>query len=225
MITVSSLEMRRRRRRGRDAIIIATPLIAAIVLACGGPGPIKAIGSSANFSGYVVTGGYHKAYNGIETVVGDVDGDINGSLVRGLIQFPLDSIPRGAIVTEAKLVLFQCKVAGHPFTKLGNVVVEEVTYNDPFDTSAFNSPRIGPALGVLSNNTTLEKKTLIITPTIQADLKAGRLFSQFRLRESIFDGNADSVTDYVAFGTVGFFHHLCRGLPPGKDPLLIVTYH
>lgn len=206
-------------------MIAAAPLIATLALACGGPGTIKPIDSNAAVSGYVVTGGYHIAYNGIESVVGDVDSDINGSLVRGLIQFPLDSIPAKAIVTEAKLVMYQCKISGQPFKKLGNVIVEEVTYNDPFDTSAFHSPRIGAALGVLSDNTTLEKKTLIITPTIVADLAAGKQFAQFRLRESIFDGNADGVSDYVAFATQGFFHHLCRGLPPGKDPLLIVTYH
>ena len=223
MITVPSL--RKRRLATVSDAIAAAPLIASLVLACGGPGTIKPIDSNAGFSGYVVTGGYHIAYNGIESVVGDVDSDINGSLVRGLIQFPLDSIPAHVIITEAKLVMYQCKISGEPFKKLGNVVVEEVTYNDPFDTSAFDSPRIGAALGVLSDNTTLEKKTLIITPTIVADIAAGRQFAQFRLRESIFDGNADGVSDYVAFATQGFFHHLCRGLPSGKDPLLIVTYH
>jgi hypothetical protein len=175
-------------------------------------------------TGYIVTGSYHIAFRGIEPVVGDVDGDVNRSIVRGLLEFPIDTIPAGSTLTDAKLLLTQCKVAGKPFTKLGNVVVEHITYGDPFDTSAFDSPRIGAAVGMLSDNPSLGKRTLVITPVVQADLAAGRKLSQYRLRMSLFDGNADSVSDYVAFHTENYRSHICPGAN-GVNPLLIVTYH
>ncbi len=204
---------------------LAIAAAVTVTAACStSPGKVISIYANGDNSGYVVTGNYHIAFHGIEPVVGDVDGDVNKSIVRGLLEFPIDTIPAGSTLTDAKLLLTQCKVVGKPFSKLGNVVVEHITYVDPFDSSAFDSPRIGAAVGTLSDNPGLGKRTLVVTPVVQADLTAGRKLSQYRLRMSLFDGDADSVSDYVAFHTENFWGHICPGAT-GSNPLLIVTYH
>jgi len=196
-----------------------------ILAGCGGnPGPVVTIYMNGDQSGYVESGSYHAAVHAVEPVVGDVDSDTRGSILRGILQFPIDTIPHAAAVTEAKIVLTQCKVVGNPYGVHGNVFVDHITFTDPFDTSAFDSPAIGATLGVISDNAKLEKKSLTVTTAVQADLAAGRSSTQYRLRMPVFNGPPDTVSNYAVFNTLGLDHILCPSTTSGY-PILIVTYH
>ncbi len=204
------------------AFAVATSVILG---GCGGnPGPVVTIYMNGDQSGYVESGSYHVAVHAVEPVVGDVDSDTPGSILRGILQFPIDTIPQTAVITGAELVLTQCKVDGNPYGVHGNVFVDHITFTDPFDTLAFDSPAIGATLGVISDNAKLEQKTLTVTTAVRADLAAGRSATQYRLSMPVFNGPPDTVSNYAVFNTIGLDHSLCPSSSTG-NPRLIVTYH
>lgn len=72
-------------------------------------------------------------------------------------------------------------------------------------------------IGTISNNTTVEWKTLDVASYVQADLDAGRTSSQYRIR---FTRNTDS--DGVQDAT--FFESVENSGGTGNAPQLVVTY-
>jgi hypothetical protein len=163
------------------------------------------------------------AYPNTDVLVGDEDGVVNGTAVRGFIGFDLTSIPKGSQIEQATLTATQCAISGFPFDNLGDVVVQHVSYPVPLDTTPFFIAPLDASLDTLSDTTTLGPRTITVTSSVSADFAANRTSSQFRLSMSSTDLNADGVSDYVAFATDSAHTYDCKP-QGGQQPRLIVLY-
>ena len=99
------------------------------------------------------------------------------------------------------------------------VLVEHVDYgaSAPFKTN-FAQAALDATGGTLSANSTLEDKALDVTASVQADLAAARTRSQFRLRFTPLDGNADGQDDLATF------ENATNDQGTTEVPRLVVTY-
>lgn len=178
-----------------------TPVVATLFSSQ--EGSVEAVGN--NFVGGLVCGDNNANPSG-------------GGPYRAFLTFSL-SLPSGAAVTSAVLHLRQANVAGNPYTDLGTVLVEHVDYgaSAPFKTN-FAQAALDATGGTLSANSTLEDKALDVTASVQADLAAARTRSQFRLRFTPLDGNADGQDDLATF------ENATNDQGTTEVPRLVVTY-
>ncbi|HEX5062886.1 MAG TPA: hypothetical protein VFV99_26110, partial [Kofleriaceae bacterium] len=124
--------------------------------------------------------------------------------VRLLVSFQLPTLPTGAAVERVLLTGSQDSVSGSPYTKLGVVKAQHVTFMT-FDSAAFGGAPLVTA-GDFSANATVEQKSLDVTGSVADDYtnagpRAGR--SQYRL-EFPTGTNNDGVRDMVYFSRLGF---------------------
>lgn len=156
------------------------------------------ISSEASLNGSVTSTG--RVEVGMGPYVGDTDRTkINGEGWRQFYSFSLSTVPAGARMTSATLRLYQAFVKGQPYTALGNVIVDHVNLGSTLVASAYDGGTLASNIGTLSTNATLEYKTLDVLSSVQDDLTANRGRSQYRLRFSLRDSNADLVDDFVQF--------------------------
>jgi len=153
-------------------------------------------------------------------LTGDMDADYPGLWYRQFYSFDISIIPIGNAIEKASILLYQANYNGDPYAELGNVIVDHVDYGDSLTSDDYNSMPLTGNIGTLSDNLTIEYKTLDVTACVQADYTAGRQYSQFRLRFSLLDGNNDGTNDYVNF--TDFEDSCCLVNMP---PYLQVTYH
>ena len=176
------------------------------------------IWSGAEGSGLPAT-----AYPGTNVLVGNEDGSINGTAVRGFIGFDISGLPKTITIRQATLTATQCAFGGFPFDNLGNVIVQHMSYSVPLDTTAFFATPIDASLDTLSDTTTLGPRTVTVTSSVSSDVAAGRSSSQYRLSMSGADLNADGVSDFVAYATDSAHTYDCKPVG-GQQPRLIVLY-
>ena len=222
------------RKRSRTAAVLAVGLILA-----GCPGtermtsPVNqiitdTISAALTQTGSVWTGQEGSgqpalAFPSSDVLVGDQDGFVNGTAVRGFIGFNLDSLPKGISIQQATLTATQCAVSNFPFDNLGNVVVQHVSYPVPLDTTPFFIAPLDSTVDTLSSTTTLGARTIIVTSSVTADIAASRSSSQYRLSMSSVDLNADGNSDYVAFAADSAHTTDCKPTS-GQQPKLIILY-
>jgi hypothetical protein len=186
-----------------------------------GPGPgtgseqTLTLPSTATLDGWVRSD-LNLATSGSQPITGDIDASAPGLGYRQFYSFDLSGLPPGVTVTSATLRLYQGSTLGTPYVDLGDVVVDHVDYGATLLGAAYDAPAIVSNIGALSQDGTIEYKTMTVTDRVQADVAAGRTRSQFRLRFSVFDNNNDAGNDFAQFLDADF-----GGANP---PQLVVTY-
>lgn len=185
------------------------------------------IGSTASLDGYALsTSGVPSSATG-SPATGDKDSSNFGVGWRQLYSFDIAiaSILPATAITSATLRLYQCDVAGSPYglSSLGNVIVDHVNYGNIFDPfgSAYDGATAASNIGTLSTTASLGYRSLDVTTWAQNDLTASRVRSQYRLRFSLFDSNADFNDDFAQFADAE--DSLCAGVATNQPPQLAVT--
>ena len=174
------------------------------------------LNSLAALDGSVNTLGFVAAQGG-SPATGDSDFFMNGLSQRQLFSFDLSSLPAGARIESATLELYQSRVAGDPYGKLGNVIVDHLAYGSSLDASDYSGGTLQGAIGTLSTSPTVEYKSVDVTTAVEGDRGAGRTLAQFRLRFSVRDSNQDRATDLAFFSDAELSN-------PGQPPQLTVRY-
>jgi DNA-binding beta-propeller fold protein YncE len=140
---------------------------------------------------------------------------------RQLYSFDIASIPASATITSATLRLYQCDVAGAPYTHLGNVILDHVNYGAALAASAYSGATVSSDIGTLSTTASLGYRLLDVTTRIQSDMAAARGHSQFRLRFSLLDYFANATDDFVQFTDAD--DSTCAGTTTNRPPQLGLT--
>jgi hypothetical protein len=152
---------------------------------------------------------------------GDLEGTYAGVFDRPALGFDLAGagVPPTATIQAATLSLEQYAVWGNPYGSgnLGNVLVDHVELGASLDATDFDTHTLLAGFGVLSTDATLAVKTLDVAARVQADLAAGRTFSDFRLRFST-DRDVDGADDYAGFVDTE------NWAGPGAAPALKIVY-
>jgi hypothetical protein len=197
----------------------------AIVACSSGPGlPVDTIFGTPDLSGYVVGGAQQAVRTNEDLAVGNADGNVPGSTLRGLMSFNLATLPAGATVVSAKVYSRECAIVGHPIPGMGNILIEHVYYGQSADTSAFDTPALDTTGGVFTTDSTQGPRQRLQTSSVLADIAAGRGVSQFRLQMSEVENNYDTTSDYVAFQAPnGANNDICNPVTR-EGTQLIVTY-
>jgi hypothetical protein len=163
------------------------------------------------------------AFPNTDVLVGDQDGFVNGTAVRGFIGFNLTVLPKGISLQQATLTATQCDVSNNPFDNLGAVVVQHVSYPVPLDTTPFFVAPLDATLDTLSNTTPLGVRTIVVTSSVSADIANSRASSQYRLSMSSTDLNADGNSDFVVFAADSAHTTDCHAAN-GQQPRLVLLY-
>ena len=150
--------------------------------------------------------------------------------VRSYLSFDLSSLPDSIIVREATVKLYQFHSIGDdtggrfpvwdvPGGDTLFCIMDHIDYGAYLDTSDWGAGNPGHPktltsnIGVISDDTTIEYKTLDVTRYVQADIDDGRKRSQFRIRFPI-DTDHDERDDRLEF-------YWSRTTPP---PYVLITY-
>jgi len=140
---------------------------------------------------------------------------VGENYVRSYLSFDLSPLPDSIIVIEATVNLYQFHSIGND--TLGRFpvwdvpggdtlfcIMDHINYGAYLDTSDWGAGDPGNPrtltfnIGVISDDTTIEYKTLDVAPYVQADIDAGRRRSQFRVRFPI-DTDHDERGDWLDF--------------------------
>lgn len=206
-------------------IMVAGFLPAAIV-ACSGPNlPVDTVFATPGLTGYIVSGTQHDLRTDEDLAVGDADGNVPGSTLRGVMSFDLTSLPMGATVVSVKLYDRECAVSGHPIPGLGNVLVEHVYFGPSVDTSAYDIAPLDTTGGVFTSDSSLGPRQRYVTAAVVADRAAGRTVSQYRLQMSEFENTFDSTSNYVAFQAPSGAHNDICNPVVREGAQIIIRYH
>jgi len=148
---------------------------------------------------------------------------------RAYLSFDLVTLPDSIIVIEATVNLYQVVSIGNdsscfpiwdvPGGDTLFCIMDHIDYGAYLDTSDWGAGNPGHPktltsnIGVISDDTTIEYKTLDVTRYVQADIDDGRKRSQFRIRFPI-DTDHDERDDRLEF-------YWSRTTPP---PYVLITY-
>ena len=131
-------------------------------------------------------------------------GDATQIGFKGFLSFDLSTIPSGIAITSVTLRVYQCHISGDPYGKLGNLLVEHVSYDTfvhsadgtiLYDMAALDDTI--PATPLLSTDTTLGYKTLDVTYAVRSDLATSRSHAQFRIsfeKETASDNTSNIIS-------------------------------
>lgn len=202
--------------------LIAVLSLSGIAIACddspSGPSETVTIVSQATLDGFARSDGTATSAGGAP-VTGDLDGVTPGLASRQFYSFDLSSIPGTATIDSAVLRVYQAAVVGAPYTTHGSVIVDRVDIGTALDGADYGAAALTGNIGTISNNATLEYKTLDVTTAVRADRNAGRTRSEFRLRFSVFDTNGNATSNNVSFADA---EDSCCGV--ASPPQLVVEY-
>ena len=184
----------------------------------GGPTPVTiVIPTTPARSGYVRSGGLVIAPF---LYAGDFDGSDLGIAGRAVVGFDLagSGIPPGATIQTATLALFQGGTStGTPYADLGNLLADHVDIGAALDATDYGGGTLAGGFGIFSTDGAFVVKSLEVGAQVQADLTAGRAFSDFRLRFAL-DRNSDFSDDFMQFNDVA------NSFGAGPAPTLTVAY-
>jgi len=128
----------------------------------------------------------------------DVGDTKSGTTIQAFLSFDISMIPKGAIITSAKLDLTGSGIYGEPFSKLGMLSI----YNCQYQTLRTSDFAIGPVLGALYNIPVPPSQpisSLSIVKSIQerVDAENPRFQLRFQFEKPQFYNNQ---ADYMALG-------------------------
>ena len=104
---------------------------------------------------------------------------------RAVCSFLLEDVPAGVDILSADLRLFQTE-AGGAIEDLGQVQVDHMDYGTLDDFGPFSQTALAAGIGTLPIDFGPAFRTLDVLPEVNADLTAGRVRSQYRLRVQQF---------------------------------------
>ena len=195
-------------------------LVSMVQVMPGPPGPgTVTVQSDPALDGYRGSSGGGGTGQDIIVGNGGQAGPGDEKVWRGFMSFDLSDIPSGASIEAAELRFFQAKVEGDPYQKLGNLVLEHVSYGSNLGRAAYDAQPLGSATMARqpSPGTWYIVTDQTIAGWIGQDLSAGRDQFQVRLRW-VQETDGDNLEDYASmepgnnyFGT-------------GNVPVLVVTY-
>lgn len=137
---------------------------------------------------------------------------------RGFVAFDIGKIPSRAKITQATLRIYQVRITGDPYGKMGNLKVDHLNYGDVLDKSDYTIPAILNGFAVLSKDTKSEWKEIDVTPQILDDISNSRLWSQYRIH---FD---QEVKGETAEGDFAFFESANNTEGTDNIPQLVIKY-
>lgn len=176
------------------------------------------IGSTRVLDGYARSD--NTASDSGSPAIGDKDSSLPNVGWRQLYSFNIASIPATATIMSATLRLYQCDVAGLPYTRLGNVLVDQVNYGNSLSAGVYNGMTVVSNIGTLSTDPGLGYRIMGVTTRVQNDLVAARTASQYRLRFSLRDFFFVGTDDFVQFTDAD--DSLCAGTTTNQPPHLEV---
>lgn len=202
----------------RTAITATLPLLLGSLLVLGGcggsgsPDPVTVtlVAAFDNLNGRVGSTGQ------VDFGDPDVGDQTVGRGLRGFVSFEIGTLPAGATVESATLILQTYYVGGAPFTKLGSLLVDHVVYGTVLEAGAYARSPLTAGIGVLASDATLGPKSVVVTAQLQTDLLAGHAQSQYRLRFPV-ENNGDTVEDFADI-------YGASTAEPERRPRLVVTY-
>ena len=163
--------------------------------------------------------GNYNFFDSSDVAVGDLDALLNGETIRGLVIFDIAAYATSDSVESATLRVDECAVSGTPFASFGTVVVDHLSPSPP-SPGLYAGGTTGSNIGTISSDTLMGYHSLAVDSAAQHDVTAGLTYSTWRLRFSTEDGNANGVSDYVAFR--GIKTGVCTG-SSSRLPALIIT--
>lgn len=176
------------------------------------------IGSTKTLDGYARSD--NTASDTGSPASGDKDSTLPNVGWRQLYSFNVASIPATTTVVSATLRLYQCNVAGLPYARLGNVLVDQVNYGNSLSAGAYDGMTVVSNIGTLSTTSVLGYRSLNVSARLQDDLTSARAASQYRLRFSLLDRFTNGTDDYVQFTDAE--DSLCAGAITNQPPQLAV---
>jgi hypothetical protein len=215
----------------RLMFVVTTAVLTAALTACSFDSPTSTnqltgsgVDTVAIVPGYTGTFGYESngpQYGFVgtsEIAVGDYGSP--GETDRGIVTFNISALD-GDSAEAAVLRVYECYVAGDPFSFLGTVVVDHITPGTPPGQSQYNNSTLASDIGTIAPDPTTGFRNLTVTSAVESDVAGNATYSQFRLRFSNEDGNPNGGSNYVDFETG-------NGIDCASDaslaPVLIVTY-
>lgn len=120
---------------------------------------------------------------------------------RGFVTIDLAALPTLVELTSASFFIRQTDITGHPYTDLGDVLIEHMAPLTAIDLSAFNGVAQSE-LGVFSDSDAQANpggdRSIDVTAALQVDLDAGSALTSFRLGFEIAQ-DLESDDDYSIF--------------------------
>jgi hypothetical protein len=177
---------------------------------------LKSVGT---LDGYWLNEGSGSTDEDILVGNGDEVDPVGELVARGFMSFDLSGIPAQSTIDSVELRFYQKEIQGDPYTKLGNLVLEQVDYGASLGDSAYNTPALASAL--LDMQTAPGAWYVLSDPTIlswvESTLEAGQPRFQLRLQfRQETDG--DRLEDWVGIEPGGGI------LGSRNAPQLTITY-
>ncbi len=172
--------------------------------------------------------------NGTYITVGDGHAFSYGGvfLGRAYLSFDLNSFSHNIEISETILGVYQWQIVGNstvgtypvwdiPGADTLLCHVDHISYGDTLDTLDWSAgdfedaQTLHPKLGIITDDTVLQYKTMAVTDFVIDDLKSGRNKSQYRLAFDIQNSD-DKKADNISFGS--------GDSPESEKPYLIIKY-
>jgi hypothetical protein len=115
--------------------------------------------------------------------------------------------------------LYQAKVIGDPYSAGIRVKVDHLDYGDSLENADYSAPSISANMATLSENSTLEWKSVQVTDAVKDDLNNHRSRSQYRIHFAVEN------TGGTATGDFAYFESADNSEGSGNLPQLVVKYH
>lgn len=142
---------------------------------------------------------------GIKPPVGDLEAPGFTQTYRAIYSFALPEIPADAVLVSAQLILHQRDASGDPMGLMQMVIVDHIDMGDTYNGLAWGNFTLGTVSDAagqpvpLSTDASLGERSIDVTAQVQADLDAGRVRSQYRLRGLLDAPNGNGITDLMTY--------------------------
>lgn len=138
--------------------------------------------------------------NGLVTTKSDIKlGRDSEQVYRGFVSFDLSDLPSGVAIGKATLRIYQTKVEGKPFSGMGTIKMDHLTYGDSLDQNDYATPALTSGFATIPQGTLAEWKELDVTSRVKSDLSNARSYSQYRIHFTTEKVSDASTSDYLFF--------------------------
>lgn len=153
----------------------------------------KIILATPELDGYIESDGTSNSQKDIQ-VGRNVD-----SVSRGLVSFDLTALPTGITIKAAQLRLYEKSTIGTPYTSIGEIRIDHLTYGDSIDNEDYSRPALIGNFASLSSSKRQGWKEVDVTDLVRDDIANVRSTSQYRVHFSLETSGGTNVGDYAVF--------------------------
>lgn len=158
--------------------------------------------------------------NGTGSTSGDIRAGRNVyAVTRGFLSFDLANLPKGAIIQNAVLRVYQSTVAGDPYTAIGALAIDHMDFGPSLEAEDYTLPALQSKFATLTTNSNSEWKEVVATEQVRFDQTSNRLVSQFRMQ---FDKER---MGGQAGGDFAYFESSENFGATGNLPQLVIIYN